>query len=374
MTCCGHALHWTRREWVWSTLLTGASAMVAGCAGARPEAPAATAADTPYPAAAKLLREHVSVDVHTHAGPNGVTSRTAAPSDALARSMRAGRIAVLCLADVPDGPILGRDARNVLRALRVPEPGFLYQYHLERLGWVDEVCAKHGIRRILSVADVKAAHAAGAPAIIMDIEGLDFLERKLERLEESYRRGVRTMQLVHYTPNDIGDFQTGAVTHNGLTPFGADVIRACNRLGVVVDVAHATADTVKQAARATSRPLLLSHTALRGSKAQGETPLVERQITPDHARAIAETGGSIGVWHFFATPELYVEGLKEMVDVVGVDHVSIGTDASSSTGLFPDYDKFTGLVDAMLRGGFAPADAAKIVGGNYLRIFAASVR
>lgn len=374
MTCCGHALHRTRREWMWSTLLTTAAAIVAGCAGARPETPAAATAEMPYPAAAKLLREHVSVDVHTHAGPNGVTSRTAAPSDDLARSMRAGRIAVLCLADVPDGPILGRDASNVLRALREPEPGFLYQYHLQRLGWVDELCAKHGIRRVLTTADVKAAHAAGAPAIIMDIEGLDFLERKLERLEESYQRGVRTMQLVHYTPNDIGDFQTGAVTHSGLTPFGADVIRACNRLGVVVDVAHATADTVKQAVKATDRPLLLSHTALRGSKAQGETPLVERQITPDHARAIAETGGSVGIWHFFATPERYVEGLKEMADVVGVDHVSIGTDASSSTGLYPSYDNFTALVDAMLRGGFTPADTAKIVGGNYLRIFAASVR
>jgi membrane dipeptidase len=374
MTCCGHALHWTRRDWMRSTLLTAASAMVAGGAGARSRASAAEAAETPYPAAAKLLREHVSVDVHTHAGPHGVTSRTAAPSDALARSMRAGRIAVLCLADVPDGPILGRDARNVLRALRQPEPGFLYQHHLERLGWVDELCARHGVRRILTAADVAAAHAADAPAVIMDIEGLDFLERKLERLEESYRRGVRTMQLVHYTPNDIGDFQTGAVTHNGLTPFGADVIAACNRLGVVVDVAHATSDTVKQAVRATSRPLLLSHTALRGSRAQGETPLVERQITPDHARAIAETGGSVGIWHFFATPERYVEGLKEMADVVGVDHVSIGTDASASPGLFPAYDNFTALVDAMLRGGFTPADAAKIVGGNYLRIFAASVR
>jgi hypothetical protein len=51
------------------------------------------------------------------------------------------------------------------------------------------------------------------------------------------------------------------------------------------------------------------------------------------ARAIAETGGSVGVWHFFATPERYVDGLKGMADV---DHVSIGTDASSSTGLFPD--------------------------------------
>ena len=372
MHCCGHA--WSRRDWMWSTLLTTASAMFAGCAGARSDTPAAGAAVSPYAAAGQLLRDHVSIDVHTHAGPNGVTSRTAAPSDDLARGMRAGGIAVLCLADVPDGPILGRDASNVLRALREPAPGFLYQHHQERLDWLDTLTAKHGIRRVLTVADLEAAHRAGAPAIILDIEGLDFLERKLERLEESYRRGVRTMQLVHYTPNDIGDFQTGTVTHGGLTPFGADVIRACNRLGVVVDVAHATADTVKQAAKVASRPLLLSHTALRGSRAQGATPLVERQITPDHARALADTGGSIGIWHFFATPELYVDGLKEMADVVGVDHVSIGTDASSSAGLFSSYERFTVLVDAMLRGGFTPADTAKIIGGNYLRIFAASVR
>jgi len=83
------------------------------------------------------------------------------------------------------------------------------------------------------------AHAARQPAIVMDIEGLDFLEMKLERLEEAHQRGVRHAQLVHYTPNDIGDFQTGAVTHNGLTSFGAEVIQACHRLGVVCDVAHA---------------------------------------------------------------------------------------------------------------------------------------
>jgi len=84
--------------------------------------------------------------------------------------MSAGRIAVLCLADVPDGPILGRNARNVLVALRTPEPGFLYGYHLDRLAWVDELVAKHGIRRALTVADLKAAHAAGQPAIIVDID------------------------------------------------------------------------------------------------------------------------------------------------------------------------------------------------------------
>ena len=369
MTCCGHVL--TRREWMWSAMLSSAGAVVGGGGVARADAQAASA--EPLAAAVALLRDNVSVDVHTHAGPDGITSRTAPPSDEIARSMRAGHLAVLCLADVPDSPILGRNAQNVLAALRVPEPGLLWKYHLDRLGWADELVAKHGVRRALTLADVKAAHAAGQPAIILDVEGLDFLEQKLERLEESYARGVRTMQLVHYTPNDLGDFQTGAVVHHGLTPFGADVIRACNKLGVVVDVAHATSDTVKQAAKVATRPLLLSHTALRGSKAQGATPLTERQVTADHARAIADTGGSVGIWHFFPSVELYVDGLKEMVDVVGVNHVSIGTDTSRGTGLFPRYDHFPQLVDAMLKGGFTPADTAKIIGGNYLRIFAASV-
>ena len=369
MVCCGHVL--TRREWMWSAMLSSAGAVVAGGGAARADAQAASA--EPLAAAVALLRDNISVDVHTHAGPDGITSRTAPPSDEIARSMRTGRLAVLCLADVPDSPILGRNAQNVLAAVRVPEPGLLWKYHLDRLGWADELVAKHGIRRALTLADVKAAHAAGQPAIILDVEGLDFLEKKLERLEESYARGVRTMQLVHYTPNDLGDFQTGAVVHHGLTPFGADVIRACNKLGVVVDVAHATSDTVKQAAKVATRPLLLSHTALRGSKAQGATPLTERQVTADHARAIADTGGSVGIWHFFPSVELYVDGLKEMLDVVGVNHVSIGTDTSRGTGLFPRYDHFPQLVDAMLKGGFTPADTAKIIGGNYLRIFAASV-
>ena len=330
------------------------------------------ASDAPSAAALSVLRDHVSVDVHSHGGPSGIFTSTA-PNDELARGMRAGHVAIVCLADVPDGPLLGRDANNVLCATRPAASGELYQYHLDRLRWMDDLIARHGVRLARTVGDVRAAHTAGEPAIILDIEGLDFLEKKLERLEESFQRGVRTMQLVHYTPNDIGDFQTGTIVHQGLTPFGADVIRACNRVGVVIDVAHGTDEMVKQAMKIATRPLLLSHTALRGSKAQGQTPLTGRQITPDHARAIAETGGSIGIWHFFATSERYVDGLKEMADVVGVDHVSIGTDAGARGGLFERYDGYPGLVDAMLRGGFTVADAAKIIGGNYLRILAASV-
>jgi membrane dipeptidase len=117
------------------------------------------------------------------------------------------------------------------------------------------------------------------------VEGLDFLDGQLERLEEAHRQGIRHVQLVHYTPNDIGDFQTGAVTHQGLTEFGAEVIRACDRLGFVCDVAHATEDMAKQAVKVATKPLLLSHTAALGSRAMGPTPLTGRQVSPSYARA-----------------------------------------------------------------------------------------
>src|SRR6266403_2074013 len=308
--CHGHAL--THRRWMWGTVLSSVGAMLGGGVGPRGSTAAAQTAETAS-AALDVLRKSISVDVHTHGGTTGITSQ-APPNDSLANGMRAGSLAVACLADVPDGPILGRNAAGVLVALRTPAPGLLYEHHLERLAWVDEMVANHGLRRALTAADLEAAHAVGQPAIVMDIEGLDFLEMKLERLEEAHQRGVRHAQFVHYTPNDIGDFQTGAVTHNGLTPFGAEVIQACHRLGVVCDVAHATEDTIKRAAEVATKPLLLSHTALFESRAMGLTPLIGRQISRDHARAIAETGGSIGVWQVFPSLDKYVEGLKEMVD------------------------------------------------------------
>jgi membrane dipeptidase len=355
---------------MWSTAVTSLGAMLGGGVGPRGSTAAAQTAENAA-AALDVLRKSISVDVHTHGGTTGITSK-APPNDDLAKGMRAGSLAVACLADVPDAPVLGRDAAGVLRALRTPEPGQLYTYHLERLAWVDAMIEKHGLRRALTAADLEAAHAAGQPAIVGDIEGLDFLEGKLERLEEAHRRGVRHVQLVHYTPNDIGDFQTGTVTHKGLTPFGAEVIRACHRLGFVCDVAHATEDTVKQAVKVATKPLLLSHTALQGSAAMGPTPLTGRQVSRDHARAVAETGGAVGIWHFFPSLDRYVDGLKEMAEVVGVDHVSVGTDQQVNPGSVQDYAQWVQLVAAMLRGGFTPEDAGKIAGGNYMRIFRAA--
>src|SRR5712692_10099482 len=119
MDCCGHAV--TRRWWMWGSVMASVGAMVGGGVGRRAGAAAAETSDA-APAALEILRKSISVDVHTHGGMTGITS-TAPPSDDLANAMRAGSLAVACLADVPDGPILGRNAEGVLAALRAPEPG-----------------------------------------------------------------------------------------------------------------------------------------------------------------------------------------------------------------------------------------------------------
>lgn len=355
MCMCGMTL--SRRQWLTMALTASAGAMF----------PARRVGAAELSAAAKdVLQRTITVDSHSHArglvfGPK--------MDDSLATGMREGMLSAVCLAHVADGPVLGRNAAGVLGMVRTPAPGDLYKAHLGRLDWMDGFASGHGMRRVTTLTELKDAKAKGEPALIQDIEGCDFLERKLERLEEAHRRGVRVVQLVHYIQNDIGDFQTGQVTHNGMTDFGASVIRELNRLGVLVDVAHATEPLVRQAVKVAAKPLLLSHTALQGSKAQGNTPLTGRQISPDHARMIADTGGVVGLWHFFPSVERYVEGIKEIADVIGVDHTGVGTDQQVSKGAIQDYANYGALADAMLKGGFNADETAKILGGNFVRIF-----
>src|SRR5579872_1828833 len=122
--CCHHSHGLTRRQWMWRSALTSLGAVLAGGIAARGSTAAAQTAESAN-AALEVLRKSISVDVHTHGGTSGITSR-APPSDDLAKGMRAGSLAVACLADVPDAPVLGRNERGVLTALRTPAQGELY--------------------------------------------------------------------------------------------------------------------------------------------------------------------------------------------------------------------------------------------------------
>lgn len=348
----------------------------------------------PDPRIKQILAKTITVDMHNHGGIG--SGRETGPSDRdvnVIEAMRRAGDSAICLAYATDGKLMGAGAGAAApgtrsNLIRDPNPGELYQEHLSYEDQIDAMVAKYGIRRVLKYSDLETAHKEGRPVFIQDSEGADFLEKGHgERLEEAHKRGLRKLQLVHYAVNDLADYQIGPVIHHGLSPFGADVVKECNRLGIVVDTAHCTFDTVKGAIKASSKPIVLSHTSLFGSKAQGTfwaanfrggLPTMQaRQVKPEHAQAVADAGGVVGIWHLFPSAEKYVQGVREMVDVVGADHVGIGMDWAIEriNHIWPDQREgmmYT-VIGEMLKQGFTTEECGKIAGGNFCRVFRACV-
>ncbi len=232
--------------------------LAAGAALAAPGIMSARAAEA-IDAANALVTGRLTIDMHSHGGGFIREDTTADP---VVDAMRAGGLAVACLAIVSDSPTHKVFADRTIHPVREPDPGELYAWSRASFARVLRLAQGQGAKVVGSAADLRAA-AAGGPAVVVAAEGADFLEGRIDRVEEARRQfGLRHLQLVHYRPNELGDIQTENPVHNGLTDFGVEVVRACNRLGIVVDVAHATYEVVKRAAAATSRPLILSHTSL----------------------------------------------------------------------------------------------------------------
>jgi membrane dipeptidase len=312
-----------------------------------------------------------SVDIHSHAG--GIASprsmRNGLPFDPVAQPMRQGGMAAVCLAVVSDGPTHRIMIDGRIHPYREPAPGELYDYAQTAFGRVHGMARDQGLAVIRDAAGLRAARAGTASAIIA-AEGADFLEGRADRVDETHAKwALRHLQLTHYRVNELGDIQTEPPVHGGLTDFGAEVIRRCNQLGIVVDVAHGTYELVQRAATVTTKPLVLSHTSLTGQPGR-----YSRLISPAHARLVASTGGVIGVLppvSVFGSLTAMATGMARMVDVAGIDHVGLGSDMRGLTGpsALPDYDHLPGLAAALLEVGFNVADTTKILGGNYARVF-----
>lgn len=116
----------------------------------------------------------------------------------------------------------------------------------------------------ITSADVSTAHKSGQPTVIQAVEGAHFLQGHLERVEEAYQRGLRHFGLLHDSDASVplGDVYTNPARYGGLTEFGAAVIKECNRLGMLIDLAHANLQTTQAALKVTTRPVIISHTGL----------------------------------------------------------------------------------------------------------------
>ncbi len=400
---------WSRREFL-TTLSAAGTAMLLH------PLPTWAAPDDMDPRVAGIVAATIGIDTHNHIDLPLTATDMPGPDLDLAGEMKRSGLSAVCMTFALDYQ-------------RLTEPGQAWERFQNWLTGMDHQLERNGMKRSLNLADLRAAHQNHQLTVVQSVEGGHFLEGKLDRLATAYQRGLRHLGLLHDSDASVplGDVYTNEPKFGGLTAFGAEVIRECNRLGILIDLAHANTQTTAAALKIAAHPVIISHTSL--DTRLGQNPNMARMMAPrliskEQAKMVADTGGIIGVWtHLADTPLEYAQNIRALVDVIGVDHVCIGTDTKltpsyrspnggpgsrpggnlngpssggSPSGNFgggPSGDRpgqgcpgertneawqgqLTGfyhtVVDALLKTGFTAGEIGKIGGGNYCRLFAAA--
>jgi membrane dipeptidase len=277
----------------------------------------------------------------------------------------AAGVTALVLAAVSDVAVLRPDPVAGLRAHRDFRPGEAYADHLRQLTAIRREVAVAGAEVATTAAQVGRAARDGRTVVLLGCEGGDFLEGDLRRLAEARTAGVTVLTLVHYRDNQIADTQTGPPVHGGLSRFGRDVVAECNRLGIVVDCAHASFAATMAALEVSDQPVIISHAQLGYP---GTTH--PRLLTHGHAAAVASAGGMIGGWPCGITSKSLADFSTEIIrlaDVAGPGHVGIGTDLDGNyQPVLTSYHQLPDLVGLLNDHGLPAARIQQILGGNAL--------
>jgi membrane dipeptidase len=297
------------------------------------------------------------------------------------------------------------------------------QMTLEQIDLVKRMSVRYSadFAMAYSAADIRRIHKSHKVASLIGIEGGHQINNSLAVLRQMYDVGARYMTLTHSTNTPWADSATDAPAHHGLTPFGVEVVKEMNRLGMLVDLSHVSADTMKAALAASQAPVIFSHSSARA--------LVDhpRNVSDDILRALAANGGVVMVnfappyvsaarnrWQadraaeqtrfnsppfaglYIGQPERAkaaladweaqhprpVTTLAQVADhvehirqVAGVDHVGLGSDfdgiPDAPVGL-EGVDRYPALLEELMRRGWSDADIAKLAGENLLRTMAAA--
>jgi membrane dipeptidase len=356
--CCGCLGVQGRRAFLASL----AGAVAAACAG-----PSREAADRRERDLAAQAATVPVFDLHAHPGAFTRAVTGSLPTSAF-DEMTAGGVDAAFFAAVSDGLVIRREP-NGIRNFRDPDPGELHRNTVGQLARVRARADEGRVHLLRGPVDLKAARARGLRGALMALEGGDALEGRVDRVREFHEMGVRSIQLVHFRINELGDIQTAPNRHGRLTDAGAEVIREMNRLGMIVDGAHAARQTLLDILEVSRTPVIVSHTGPAGLRRS------RRHLTDELMRAVATKGGVIGVWPMTSrsstTLQDFARELLYVRDLVGVDHVGVGTDMAGLAGATSilTYREFAPVPAALLAAGFAEDEIRKVLGGNVARVF-----
>ncbi|MFP9115083.1 dipeptidase [Flavobacterium sp. RHBU_3] len=287
------------------------------------------------PKVAAIVAKTMGIDTHNHVDVPLNAAELPGPKADLASELKKSGLSAIC-------------ATFAVDYQKLVNPGDAYNRFITGLDAMDIMLKDNGMKRALNMADLTAAKKAKQPIVIQSVEGCHFLEGDAGRVQVAYDRGLRHLGLLH--DNDasvpLGDVYTNDPKYGGLTKLGADTIAECNRLGIVIDLAHASNDTIDMAFKVSKTPMFISHTGL--STQLGANPFMAkmmrpRLISPEQAKKVADAGGVIGVWtHLADTPAEFAKNMRAMVNAAGIEHVCIGTDTKITAPYRSPNDKWGG--------------------------------
>jgi len=244
-------------------------------------------------------------------------------------------------------------------------------YQLEKLNRFS--AASNGqlqvIRSQADLRDLIAIRDAGLDAVgaIYLIEGGHPLEGKIENLDRLYQGGLRVVGFTHFFDNELAGSLHG-IRKSGLTDFGREVVRRADELELVIDIAHASAQSVRDILALTNRPVILSHGGLQGIC---DTP---RNLEDELMLEVAAAGGLVGIGFWDSaicdtSPTGLVASIRYAIDLLGADHVALGSDYDGTVRVPFDAAELAILTQTMLEHGFDETEIRKVMGGNAQRFF-----
>ncbi|MDZ4775164.1 MAG: dipeptidase [Alphaproteobacteria bacterium] len=225
--------------------------------------------------------------------------------------------------------------------------------------------------KVTTAADVRnllAARGRGDDVLgaLLSVEGLHNLESRRESLSVLFDAGYRMAGLTHFFDNELAGSMHGEAK-GGLTPLGREIVQDMEAKGMVVDIAHASHAAVAEILAMATKPVVSSHGGVQA------VCKVNRNLTDDEIEGVARTGGVVGIGYWdgalcSTSPAKFAESIAHVRDLVGIDHVGLGSDFDGATTTAFDTSGLAVITQALLDRGFTDDEIGKVMGGNVMRV------
>lgn len=223
------------------------------------------------------------------------------------------------------------------------------------------------VRTATDVVPVRAPDSDDPPvAAMLSVEGLHDLEGDLGNLQVLYDAGVRMAGITHFFDNELAGSAHG-IEKGGLTAMGREAVQQMERMGMIVDIAHCSHSCVAEVLTMATRPVVSSHGGV-----QATCPGV-RNLTDEELRGVAATGGVVGIGYWpdaacGTAPADIVRAMRHVRDLVGVEHVALGSDFDGSVTTRFDTSQLAQVTQALMQDGWSEEEIRAVMGGNALRV------